>query len=1147
MSYIDFKQPYSRENFKRFLNVGSDAFLPEDFKEEEVLLDYTTKLIKKATKLGVCDTLGLVVFEIEHNSTNYARVQLSKEAFRLLLEYRQNRALILFVPESDPSTYRFSLVSIELSDEESKIRRTYSNPRRYSFVLGTEAKVRTPREYLIEKGTVKSWEDLQKRFSVEVLTKEFYRELSDWYAWAVTVVRFPNLPISYTKEQQIEHNSKNVIRLLTRLLFVWFLKQKDLVPNDLFNPNDLGEKVLKDFDPFLQVGLWGDKGSNSIYYKAILQNLFFATLNCPITPQCKGDTRERGFRKKNSFGQHRDVNYLMRYESLFKDPDYFLELVNKQVPFLNGGLFDCLDDKAVKPAIYIDGFTDNDVAQKKLFVPDYLFFGEEKGMNVDLTWFYGEDRKKNSVNIKGLIHILETYNFTIEENMPFDQEVSLDPELLGKVFENLLASYNPETMNTARKQTGSFYTPREIVQYMVDESLVAYLKLTVGKEVEEKCRKLMQYDDEQPTLSDKEKAALIQALYKCKILDPACGSGAFPVGVLQQMVHLLSQLDPNNEQWKVLVKQETTTEFVGALDINPSEERAEVLAEIDRVFESKSMRPDYFRKLYLIENCIFGVDIQPIAVQISKLRFFISLVVDQETNTSRVDNFGIRPLPNLETKFVAANTLISLDKQFGISETEEVRNEQGRLMHIRHKIFSTRSLDRKRELREQDAEIRLRIAELLKESGFMDANFADQMANWDPYNQNTYASFFDAEWMFGVKEGFDIVIANPPFISYYGNTGSNLSNSDKKYYVENYNSVKKIDDRINSMNLMLEKGISLLNDSGHLSFITNKTLSVLPSYLNIRKYILDNCRISYLISDLDPFEAIVDCIVFGLCKESCANYNLKVSRGDLIIFKEKNIKQIVDNRLCEFIFSDNQNILAKIEKPHNSLKDILIINRGVNIGGCFDSFLSIDKKHAEYRKYLSGTANIKKYNYTWEVEDGYMYFNENAEIELRKNGKTLALGNIERYNQERLFIPESAGTITAAYCNEDYYSSYGIMVATNIDKNNSIKYACAILNSKLITFYAEEKGILRKGNKATPHVGVKGLKCIPIYLNINQQPFVDKVDRILELNKSNPKADISVLEAEIDQMVYKLYNLTYAEVLVIDPSTPITKEEYEQQ
>lgn len=148
--------------------------------------------------------------------------------------------------------------------------------------------------------------------------------------------------------------------------------------------------------------------------------------------------------------------------------------------------------------------------------------------------------------MKGLVNILKSYKFTVTENTPIEQDVALDPELLGKVFENLLASYNPETKTTARKQTGSFYTPREIVDYMVDESLIAYLKnadqnwsLNEDK-LAEKLHQLTSFDPVNPFSEDEDLARqIVQKLDECKILDPACGSGAFPMGVLQKMVHIV--------------------------------------------------------------------------------------------------------------------------------------------------------------------------------------------------------------------------------------------------------------------------------------------------------------------------------------------------------------------------------------------------------------------------------------------------------------------------------------------------------------------------------------------------------------------------------------------------------------------------------
>ena len=434
---MEFNKAYSRDEFLSFLRVN---FLPEDFKQEisdvenPVQFQYT----QKVTRLGECDSLGLVVYEIRHSSKHDARVGLTKEAFRLLADEFCERALVFFVPEDDNNNYRFSLIEITLeqSEESSRISRRYSNPHRYSYYLGKGIAYYTPNKYLNEYGRVVSVEDLRNRFSVDVLTKAFYQELSDWYAWAIMVVRFPN--DLKTLEDNQKYNSEAMIRLITRLIFVWFLKQRHLVPNEFFDEQFIASELIEGFTPHAIENLFG-KSYESKYYKGVLQNLFFAMLNSPITPEGKDTISERRFR--NGRGDY-DNNKLMRHEELFINPAKFVELANRYVPFLNGGLFDCLDDK--DKGIYIDAFTDRKVISDQLVIPDFLFFGDEVGKNIDLSEWYG-DKKKKKVSARGIIDILKRYNFTVEENTPFDQEVSLDPELLGKVYITQKHRQRPES------------------------------------------------------------------------------------------------------------------------------------------------------------------------------------------------------------------------------------------------------------------------------------------------------------------------------------------------------------------------------------------------------------------------------------------------------------------------------------------------------------------------------------------------------------------------------------------------------------------------------------------------------------------------------------------------------------------------------
>ncbi|MEA1969427.1 MAG: Eco57I restriction-modification methylase domain-containing protein, partial [Thermodesulfobacteriota bacterium] len=556
-------------------------------------------------------------------------------------------------------------------------------------------------------------------------------------------------------------------------------------------------------------------------------------------------TRERGFRGDESYGKHRGIDYLMRYKKYFKDPDAFLEMVNKVVPFLNGGLFECLDDKDKK--IYIDGFSDNmsktDGKINDLIVPDYLFFGHEE--KTDLSADYGTKNKgTKEAAVKGLINILKSYKFTIAENTPIEEDVALDPELLGKVFENLLASYNPETKTTARKQTGSFYTPREIVNYMVDESLIAHLKNSVSnwdmeeKELDEKLHQLLSFESVNPFEHNTKE--IIHSLDNCKILDPACGSGAFPMGILQKMVHILQKVDPDNEYWQDLQLEKAQRETEDIFVIKNKEEREQRLLEINEAFDETINNPDYARKLFLIENCIYGVDIQPIAAQISKLRFFISLVVEQKVNKEK-ENFGIRPLPNLETKFVTANTLIGIDKPDGeLFYTKEVQEKEAELKAIRHKLFGAKTKATKVKYRKKDEELRNEIADILKK-GNLPVESAEQLAGWDPYDQNGVSPFFDPEWMFDIKDGFDIVIGNPPYVQIQKFSGQQCQ---KDWQAQNFKTFVKTGD---IYSLFYEKGNMVLRDGGILTFITSNKWMRANYGKATRKYFIDCVNIIQII------------------------------------------------------------------------------------------------------------------------------------------------------------------------------------------------------------------------------------------------------------------------------------------------------------
>ena len=883
-----FQSPFNQEAWKAILQnlfhsemirKEPEKFTADDDKEDGYFLG----------SLNTSDRyrIGLFYFKINTGSVAHKKVGL-----RNLVKQFVNptwgefdAAIVVF---DDKKEWRLSFVC--------DIKDVKTTPKRYTFVFGNKNSCyNTPISRFLNlqrKGI--SFENIKDAFSVEALSKDFYNKLYDWYLWALSDdvnVTFPNNP--NTEKDDRENLNIKMIRMITRLLFVWFIKQKGLVPDSIFDPKQL-KSILVDFDETSTV--------NGNYYNAILQNLFFATLNCSIIDE-NGNPRRFAASKSG-----RDTRNLYRYKNMFQLSEDKILSIFAHVPFLNGGLFECLDKPKdlylnQKYDILYDGFSRNAAKSTngnfkyRAFVPNILFFNND------------EDRP-------GLINLFKQYNFTIEENSPTDAVISLDPELLGRVFENLLAAYNPETQESARKSTGSFYTPRSIVDYMVDEAIKTYLLSKRISRVDEKKINALFEERTVPTdWTDSDKEDIISALKQVKILDPACGSGAFPMGCLLRLVDIIELLKVDN---------------------------------YDR----------YQLKLDIIENCIYGVDIQPIAMLICKLRFFISLICEQDNIdfNSRETNFGINTLPNLETKFVAANTLISADirkYENDWTNDEILDSMKANLLSIRNDYFTAKGRTAKKKIERNDNETRQKLQEYIKsqaqkpdidtinmlehqlqkysnelqqykeevwvdqirpvEFSLFDTEehptslfredinkkkrdelttriknieaaiakeqskceitglgaAAKQITEWNPYDQNSVSTFFDPEWMFCLKDKFDIVIGNPPYISTKG-----VKEEDKMKYEKEFGFS---DD---TYNLFTFKGLSLCKDGGTLTYITPKTFWTTQTKRNMRDLLLSK-TIRYVFDTANPFEvAMVDtCITQTINQPMTDGHTVKFYDG----------------------------------------------------------------------------------------------------------------------------------------------------------------------------------------------------------------------------------------------------------------------------
>ena len=790
---------------------------------------------------------------------------------------------------------------------------------------------------------------------------------------------------------------------------------------------------------------------------------------------------------------------------------------------MNGGLFECLDrlvdDKESKKNIevFTDGFSRE--PHWMAFIPNMLFWQQDDGIH------------------EGLIHLLNRYNFTVEENSPTDVQVALDPELLGKVFENLLGTYNPETSETARKDSGSFYTPREIVSFMTDESIKDYLSKNIKSITNDELNLL--FDDNIESFENPTKTEIVASLKKMKVLDPACGSGAFPMGALQRIVHLIRKCGGVSSEQSAL----------------------------------------YALKLELIEKCLYGIDIQPIAVQICKLRFFISLICEQEKTDSIKDNYGFNPLPNLETKFVAANSLIGIAKKkdetgelFVNPEIQKTKNE---LQTERHNHFNAPTAEAKAECRMKDKQLREKLSKLLQEDKMYDYEDAKQLAAWNPYDQNAVSSFFDAEWMFNIKDGFDIVIGNPPYIQLQKDNGKLASS----YENQGFKCFAKTGD---VYCLFYEKGFNLLKENGNLYFITSNKWMRAGYGEKLRAFFANNVNPKTLVdfSGVKVFKsATVDTNILmfekgknrGKTRSCIAN----IAKDGL-----SNLGDFVQQNSCETNFGASeswvilspieQSIKRKIEKIGTPLKEWNInIYRGV-LTGFNDAFIISGEKRQEIlnnckskeervrtadliRPILRG-RDIKRYEYSFA--DLYLINTHNG---IKENGKVKIprveikdypaikkhldkywdkistradkgdtpynLRNcayMDEFNKPKI-VWASVGATEYSYVPEGYF-----LLDTNYFMTSSVPLdLLAFLNSSLIVWWINSEDTQLGNGGAWRHYKYNLEKlCIPR----NYKSLDKYVKKILNAKDSIDKENIE----KINKTVYELYGLTKEEINFIE-------------
>ncbi|NCA84419.1 MAG: hypothetical protein EOM83_02470 [Clostridia bacterium] len=911
---------------------------------------------------------------------------------------------------------------------------------------------------------------LWKSLDIKEVNKEFYRQIKERFDALSGIVKTQHASTSLSMGAAATDNQVKqfTVRLIGRYIFCWFLKEKGIIPYSLISKETIA------------------KTEN--YYQTVLLKLFFQTLNTKV--------------------QDRDP---LKHNKLFE-----------KIPYLNGGLFD-------------------ESEEDKLF------------SNLDLdAW------------LLPFVGILESYDFTVDESSSNYQQIAIDPEMLGRIFENLLASQNEETEKLAnqRKAFGAFYTPREIVDYMVNESLKAHLEnrllphepetentvnepLTAYEgtlfadlepnqiqeqttkyspdteqkrnKIKERINKLFATDCSDNPFDKDETAQVRQALGEVTILDPACGSGAFPMGVLLRLMEL--------------------HQIVG-----------------------HGYKNNYDLKSEILSKNIYGVDIMPMAIEIARLRAWLSLVLEAEYKPAdRKNNFGIAALPNLDFKFVCANSLIDNGYDDFLTKIKHnqtlylLDGEIKKLETIRDTYFDPKGDKQKKEQLQREFlqtkdHIKTNFASLRKTWHLDD--FLNKVDDWNPFDDSHPSSFFSPAWMFGIRDGFDVVIGNPPYVD--------IKSLPPEIVREFFKTFKTTRKRINLYAVFVEKGYSLLSRNGNIIFIIPNSILVNESYLLLRKLLIQNLRQVIKLPD-NVFEAIVETIILQAEKGNNEKFiktryfdngeNTNFCQLEYTNFAREDWEKDKDVRFNIFLNDNTESIVNKIESTGKILKQIADFSLGITP---YDKYQGHSKEDIQNRVFHSETKISEAYVPLISGKNIHKYFIQNTPIdEFLKYGEWLgAPRDIKFFKEPRVIVRQIVAgkpdfKIHAGYTEDElYFTQIGFGVMSKKEDTSETKFILALLNSELIKFYHANR-FLDREKEIFQKILIANTKQFPIpkFFSGKPQNQIEKlVDEILTKKKANQ--DTTSLEKEIDVLVYHLYELTYDEVKIIDKDFWLSEQEY---
>jgi hypothetical protein len=941
-------------------------------------------------------------------------------------ENLKDAALTAYV-SPDQKDWRFSFVKMDYKFVQSekgrmRVKEEFTPARRYSFLVGENENSHTAKSQLLPL-----LEDDEKKPNLGEIEDKFNIE-------TVTKEFFERyrdlfLRITDSLNQIVESGSPI---------------KEDFIEKNV-NPLDFSKKLLGQivFLYFLQKKGWFGVERDSNWgtgSKNFIRDLF----------------NKKNTTYKNFFN---DILEPLFYEALANErTSDFYAYLNCKIPFLNGGLFDPIGNY--------------DWVHTDILLPNDLFSNKIQTAQGDIG--------------TGIFDVFDRYNFTVKEDEPLEKEVAVDPEMLGKVFENLLEIKD-------RKSKGTYYTPREIVHFMCQKGLINHihseLKEVISREEIERLFKfgeMVVEHDSRVAKSGKEterysfklpenirkNAELIDnSLSSLKICDPAVGSGAFLVGMMTEVVRTRNAL---THYWK-----------------------------------NQAGRTNYNFKRHAIQNCLYGVDLDPGAIEIAKLRLWLSLVVDED------DIKQIKPLPNLDYKIVSGNSLIGVERDlYNIDLFKELEN-------LKPLYFSETNNKKKLEYKNQ-------IESIIK-----------SLSNGK--NEFEFEIYFSE--IFHDKNGFDIVIANPPYVS--GKSGS-FSNEEKKYFNKTYDVAEY---QLDTYVLFTEKGVRICRKGGVLVYIMPNSWLANIRLIKIRKFLLNKTSIlNIVVNPSDTFSsAVVDTIILIAQNYSIANN--KISVGSF-----SNWNYGIDTVLDQSTFRSNKNfifdislnqktrvMLKKIESGAKLIKDICDVNRGVHAyrkdgygKSKFSEGYQTERDYVEKSYHANNKINATYYKEVRGKNIFSYYFTDSGKYV--SWGDWLAEPRSWKYfSGERLYLRKIVGqTLFATFVGEDNVADQSVYIAKSKTNEFKTKYLLALLNSKLITWYFRVKA--NEFDDLFPQIKVTEFKQLPIKKAKDQKAFISVVDKILYMKKKNPKSDVTSFEEEINNMVYSLYDMSDDDVEEIEIS-----------